>query len=141
MDRGISVRDYLRGDIVARQGNPATMLYLVGAGFLKVVQGTAAGHELIVRFVGPGEPFGGVVALEGAAYPVTAVRATYASGVLARDALRPLLDRHPQVRANLMREMAAADRCADARAGAVDRTRGAAARLRPAASHAPVRPS
>ena len=84
------------------------MLYLVGAGFLKVVQGTAAGHELIVRFVGPGEPFGGVVALEGAAYPVTAVAVQLTRVVSWHvSTLRPLLDRHPQVRANLMREMAA----------------------------------
>src|SRR5690606_21648434 len=66
-------RDFRKGDVVARQGDPATHLYLVASGFLKVVQGTADGHEVIVRFVGPGEPFGGVVALDGAAYPVTAM--------------------------------------------------------------------
>lgn len=59
-----------RGAVIARQGSAATELYLVVAGFLKVVQGTVDGHELIVRFVGPGKPFGGVVALDGAVlYP------------------------------------------------------------------------
>jgi len=101
-------RDVTRGGIVARQGEPATDLYLVARGFLKVVQGTADGHEVIVRFVGPAEPFGGVVALDGAAYPVTA-RALETTRLLGWNAstLRSLLVKTPQVRDNIMREMAA----------------------------------
>ena len=62
-----------RGDTLARQGEPARHFYLVESGFLKLLQLTAEGTELIVRFVSPGEPFGGVVALGDARYPVTAV--------------------------------------------------------------------
>jgi len=100
-------RDYVRGTIVARQGELATDLYLVESGFLKVVQGTADGQELIVRFVGPGEPFGGVVALDGATYPVTAI-AVEPTRLLDWHvtALRTLFERCPQVRGNIMREMA-----------------------------------
>lgn len=101
-------REFFRGAVVARQGEPATDLYLVASGFLKVVQGTADGHELIVRFVGPGEPFGGVVALDGTVmYPVTAI-AIEPTRLVSWDlkALKPLLGRCPQVRANIMREMA-----------------------------------
>lgn len=101
------VRDVRSRAVVARQGEPASDLVLVADGFLKVVQGTADGHELIVRFVGPGQPFGGVVALEGAIYPVTAI-AVEPSRLLVWHlaALKPLLERCPQVRANIMREMA-----------------------------------
>lgn len=101
-------RDVARGGVVARQGEPATDLYLVALGFLKVVQATADGHEVIVRFVGPAEPFGGVVALEGAAYPVTAL-AVEPTRLLGWNVstLRSLLVKTPQVRANIMREMAA----------------------------------
>jgi CRP-like cAMP-binding protein len=100
-------REVARGAVVARQGEPATDLYLVASGFLKVVQGTADGHELIVRFVGPGEPFGGVVALDGATYPVTAM-AVESTRLLSWNlgTLTPLLASSPHVRANIMREMA-----------------------------------
>ena len=50
-----------RGETLARQGEPARHFYLVESGFLKILQLTAEGTEVIVRFVGPGEPFGGVV--------------------------------------------------------------------------------
>jgi CRP-like cAMP-binding protein len=101
-------REFTRGAVVARQGEPATEFYLVASGFLKVVQGTIDGHELIVRFVGPREPFGGVVALDGATYPVTAV-AVESTRLISwnLEVLRTLLERSPRVRANIMREMAA----------------------------------
>jgi CRP-like cAMP-binding protein len=62
-----------KGHTLARQGEAARSFYLVESGFLKLIQVTAEGAELIVRFVGPGEPFGGVVALGDAPYPVTAM--------------------------------------------------------------------
>jgi len=100
-------RQVTRGAVVARQGEPAREFCLVATGFLKIVQLTPEGHELIVRFVGPGEPFGGVVVLDGANYPVTAVAVESTSlCVWTLDALRPLLLDTPQVRLNLMREMA-----------------------------------
>jgi CRP-like cAMP-binding protein len=97
-----------RGHWVARQGEPATTFYIVDDGALKILQDTAQGQELIVRFVGPGDPFGGVVALESAPYPVSAL-AVEATRLFAWTApeLRGMLDAHPAVRANLMREMTA----------------------------------
>ena len=97
-----------RGDTLARQGEPARHFYLVESGFLKVLQLTAEGSELIVRFISAGEPmFGGVVALGIPAYPVTAV-ATQPSIVRAwtRETAAELLGQCPQVGVNMMREMA-----------------------------------
>lgn len=98
-----------KGDVLARQGDPAQRFCLVETGFLKLLQITADGTEVIVRFVGPAEPFGGVTALGGrAAFPVTAV-ATQATVVRnwTHTVVADLLTRHPQVRINVMREMAA----------------------------------
>jgi CRP/FNR family transcriptional regulator, nitrogen oxide reductase regulator len=96
-----------KGDTLARQGDPAKHFYLVESGFLKVLQLTAEGTELIVRFVAPAEPFGGVVALGNSAYPVTAVAAQPAVvHVWTRETVAELLVKTPQVRVNIMREMA-----------------------------------
>ena len=100
-------REVRRGQAVARQGEPARALVLIETGFLKLLQLTAEGRQLIVRFVGPCEPFGGVVILHDAPYPVTAL-ALEATRLLrwSREALEPLLTAFPQVRLNLAREMA-----------------------------------
>jgi len=95
-----------RSQPLVRQGEPASCFYLVEVGALKLVQVTADGHEVIVRFVGPAEPFGGVVALGDAAYPVTALAVeTTRVRLWPRETLAPLLAQFPQVRLNIMREM------------------------------------
>ena len=101
-------RDARRNEAVARQGEPVQAFMLVESGLLKLLQLTPEGRELIVRFVGPGEPFGGIAVLDAAAYPVTAL-ALEPTRLLAwpPDVLRPLLDRFPQVRLNITREIAA----------------------------------
>jgi CRP-like cAMP-binding protein len=102
-----TVASFPRGHTLARQGDPARSFYILESGFLKLMQLTAEGTELIVRFVVPGEPFGGVVALSNAPYPVTAV-AVQPSVVRtwSREAVAQLLGATPQVRVNIMREMA-----------------------------------
>ncbi len=97
-----------RGHVLARQGEQARHFYLLESGFLKVLQLSAEGTELIVRFVSPGEPFGGVVALGNAPYPVSATAAQPSVvRTWSRDAMTELLIETPQVRMNIMREMAA----------------------------------
>lgn len=100
-------REVPRGETVAREGEPAETFCVVESGLLKLLQLSPEGAELIVRFVGPGEPFGGVVVLDRAAYPVTALTAAASElRVWSREALAPLLDAYPQVRHNITREMA-----------------------------------
>jgi CRP/FNR family transcriptional regulator, nitrogen oxide reductase regulator len=95
-----------RGHTLARQGEPARHFYLLESGFLKILQLTAEGTELIIRFIAPGDPFGGVVALGDAVYPVTAVVVQPSvARVWTRQAVTELLVRNPQVRVNIMREM------------------------------------
>jgi CRP-like cAMP-binding protein len=97
-----------KGEWLARQGEPATHLYLVDSGALKVLQNTPEGQELIVRFVGPGDPFGGVVVLEQAPYPVSALAVeTTSLHAWPAAATRAMLDQFPRVGTNIMREMAA----------------------------------
>ncbi len=125
-----------RGQTLARQGEPARHFYLVESGFLKVLQLTAEGTELIMRFVAAGEPFGGVVALGNAPYPVTAI-ATQPTVVHALDA-RHRLDapggHAAGEREHHARDGHAHDRCADARPRTDHRARGTAAGPHPPSS-------
>ncbi len=96
-----------RGQTLARQGEPARHFYVAETGFLKVTQLTADGTEVIVRFVAPGEPFGGVVALSDAPYPVSAVVVQPSTmRAWTRETVATLLNENPQVRVNIMREIA-----------------------------------
>ncbi len=101
-------RELERGDVLIRQGDPASAFFLIDNGYLKLTQVTPEGAEVIVRFVGPWDPVGGVTAVGSMPYPVTAT-ACDAVHVLAwpRPVLLDLLDRYPQLKTNILREMTA----------------------------------
>ena len=95
-----------RGHAVLRQGEPATTLYLVERGYLKLTQVTTEGSDVIIRFVGPGAPVGGVAALGKAMYPVTATACEPTAVVgWSGTSLSTMLGQHPAIRTNIMREM------------------------------------
>ena len=54
------------------QGSPAEFFYVLAEGRVKMAQVTAEGHQVVLRLVAPGSPFGGVAAFGQSAYPVTA---------------------------------------------------------------------
>lgn len=100
-------RRLARREVLERQGDPARTFYLVAAGYLKLTQVTAGGEEVVVRFVGPGEPYGGVVVLDQDTYPVSA-QAVEAATVLGwtREVMRALTNEIPQLRMNIVGEIA-----------------------------------
>ena len=56
-----------------REGDAAKLFYVLASGRVKFTQVSPEGHEVILRVIGPGEPFGGVAAfVDGSTYPVTA---------------------------------------------------------------------
>ena len=97
-----------KGEALIRQGEPAAEFFLVVRGYLKLTQLTRDGDEVIVRFVGPGDPVAGVTAVGEGVYPVTA-SACDAVDVFAwpRATLADLLRRLPQLKTNILREMTA----------------------------------
>jgi CRP-like cAMP-binding protein len=102
-----AARTLARREVLEHQGDPARTFYLVEAGYLKLTQLTAAGDEVVVRFVGPGEPYGGVVVLEHDTYPVAAQAVEHATVMgWSRDILRRLTDDVPQLRMNVVTEIA-----------------------------------
>ena len=91
---------------LANEGEPADTFYLVVVGHLKLSKIAPDGREVIARFIGPGDPYAGVVLLNHPAYPVSAV-AVEPSRVLGwpRAVINDLANRHAQLRANVLEEI------------------------------------
>ncbi len=92
------------GETAFREGEPADSFCVVAAGRLKLTQVGPEGHEVILRFVGPGEAAAALAAFDGTTYPATAA-AVGATQVLvwSRAELQALLGRHPVLALNLLR--------------------------------------
>ena len=91
-----------------REGERAQLFYVLRCGRVKFTQVSAEGHEVILRLIGPGEPFGGVAAFaDNASYPVTA-RAVEPSEADAWDGARiiELMQQFPAIAINAARMIA-----------------------------------
>jgi CRP-like cAMP-binding protein len=91
-----------------REQEPARSFYVLARGRVKFTQISAEGHEVILRVLAPGEPFGGIAAFTDAGtYPVTA-RALEASEAYAWDGARmtALMHRFPRIAINAARIIA-----------------------------------
>jgi CRP-like cAMP-binding protein len=91
-----------------REGDAARLFFVVARGRVKFTQISPEGHEVILRVIGPGEPFGGVAAfVEGSTYPVTA-RALDAAEAYAWDGAHvlSLMHRFPVIAINAARMIA-----------------------------------
>lgn len=90
-------------DILAQQGAPATSLYVIEVGRLRLSQTTDSGQETAARTVGPGQAFGGTMLMGRPRYMQSA-RALQPTRVLAwtRPLLMALIDKYPQIKTHLM---------------------------------------
>ncbi|MCP5088785.1 MAG: Crp/Fnr family transcriptional regulator [Rhodobacteraceae bacterium] len=66
-----SKRKLARGETLFVQGDPATCLYVVLSGWIKLGRLTPAGEDIVVAVYTKGESFGEAAALMGGTYPVT----------------------------------------------------------------------
>jgi CRP-like cAMP-binding protein len=85
------------------QGQPATTFYLLIEGEAKLTQVTPDGHQMLVRFVGPGEEFGIIAALSNAVYTLSAeavedCRALVWDG----DTVAHMMERYPRIVFNVL---------------------------------------
>lgn len=65
-------RQLVRDGFLFQQGDPASALYLLLAGRLRILQVTPDGQRVLLRVINPGEVCGGIALLEDAAYPASA---------------------------------------------------------------------
>lgn len=88
------------------QGEPATHLYVLTGGRVKISQVTPEGYQVIHRVAGPWQMIGGVALIGDETYPVSAQAVEECQGLKWKSqTLRELLLRHPQVAANSLRWM------------------------------------
>lgn len=95
-----------KGTALFEQGDEATRFFVLADGRLKVTQVTPDGHQVVVRYIGPGEMFGCVAVTGQQAYPGTA-SAALDSTVVAWSASEAagLVERHPKFGAHILRMM------------------------------------
>jgi len=95
-----------KGRVLFRQGDAASELYLVAQGRIRASELTADGTEVLLRFLEPGQMLGGMAALEGTTYPLTAIAERNTTMLVwSRASIDPLIDRYPRLARNLMRLM------------------------------------
>jgi len=61
-----------KGAFIFRQGEPAEEMFLLVAGRIRLVETTAEGREVLVRFVQPGQVFGDRAAIAGSSFGASA---------------------------------------------------------------------
>jgi CRP-like cAMP-binding protein len=92
------------GGTLFREGEPASALYVVLEGRMKLTQVAADGHEVLMRFVGQGEAVAALALFGDAAFPVTANAVTDTVVVgWGQDVLKELFQRHPSLAINAMK--------------------------------------
>jgi CRP-like cAMP-binding protein len=89
------------------QGAPAGAFYVLSEGRVKMTQVTPDGHQVVLRLVAPGSPFGGVAAFGHPVYPVSA-EAVETSAALAWDGatMARLLEANARLACNALRFVA-----------------------------------
>jgi CRP-like cAMP-binding protein len=83
------------------QGDPATAFYVLTEGEAKLTQVTPEGHQMLIRFAGPGECFGGVAALSQAVYTLSAQAVEDCLALVAG-----LIERYPRIALNMLEVVA-----------------------------------
>ena len=96
-----------RGAYFFHEGDPATVLYVLAQGRVRLNQVSAEGQQVLLRFVSAGEPFGWIGSLGGSQYPASA-EAVDDSVALYWDneTMAALMERHPRLAMAALRMLA-----------------------------------
>ena len=65
-----------KGEMIWMAGAPAEFCSVLGTGFAKMSKATPHGQEVVVELLGPGQAFGLMAAIEGRAFPLSAIAVT-----------------------------------------------------------------
>lgn len=104
---GAHTRTMARDEFYFHQGDPATALYVLAVGQVRLLQVTPEGDQVILRFAAQGEMFGGIAFLCDKVYPASAQAVSDCTAVSWNgETMASLMERHPRLALNTMRHMA-----------------------------------
>ena len=90
-----------------REGDPAHSFFVLDTGSVKLTQLTPEGHQVVLHLIGPGDAFGGVAAIGGATYPITAEAVTDSSALeWSGEVMTSLMERHSRLAINALKFVA-----------------------------------
>ncbi|MFZ0427973.1 MAG: Crp/Fnr family transcriptional regulator [Acidobacteriota bacterium] len=96
----------LPGQHFFMQGDPTRSLFVLRSGRVKVSQITPAGHQIVVRYAGPGEMFGCAPLYGGSAYPATGEAVIRSEAhAWSRSVMDRLMRQHPSVALNALEQL------------------------------------
>lgn len=102
--RAARLRNVPAGATFFLEGDPADSFFVLNDGSVKLTQVTPEGHQVVLRLIGRGDAFGGVAALGGATYPITAEAVTDSSALeWPGNVMAGLMERHPKLTLNALR--------------------------------------
>jgi len=102
------LRETKAGVSFFREGDPAESFFIVQSGSVKLTQVTPEGHQVVLRLIGAGDPFGGVAAFGGGAYPVSAEAVTDVTALeWPGPVMASLMETYPKLAINAVRFVAA----------------------------------
>src|SRR6478609_4731315 len=102
-------RQYARGEVLVREGDPSDSLHLVSSGRLAVRVSTSEGEHATINLLGPGDYFGELSLLEGSPQVRSATIAALEPAetlTLSAGEFRDLRRRHPAANQLLLLLMA-----------------------------------
>lgn len=100
------VRMVAAKEVIAAEGDVVEFTALIQLGHLKLTRAAPDGTEVIVRYMGPGDPFAAIAVLPNARFPITATAVTPLRLLIWSAAdMRVLSDRLPRLKTNLMSAM------------------------------------
>ena len=92
------LREYGRGDVIFREGDPSDAFYTVISGRVKVFKTLPTGKDVILEIFSGGDPLGAIAAYEGRPFPASAAALEDTRCLLLpRAEFFALLEHHPSL--------------------------------------------
>jgi CRP-like cAMP-binding protein len=101
--RSACERKVRQGEFFFLQGDASGSFYVLDEGRVRLTRLTAEGHQVILRFIGPGQPFGAVSAFNESQYPTSAEAVIDSTAVYWEgEAMNALMERFPRITLNFL---------------------------------------